>query len=143
MCLAQFAISFDTCQAKTAKKETFIDGSSGASDMTIKSWNNEHETPLPEYYKLHEDLGYMKVRSNPSVFREFSFSEKNNAHEYYYSKLLLYWHWRKEENDFHLESAEQCSRLFATKAHEDDEKTAHFLYCNLRVPQEYELYFNI
>ena len=91
--------------------------------MTIKSWNNEHETPLPEYYKLHEDLGYMKVRSNPSVFREFSFSEKNNAHEYYYSKLLLYWHWRKEENDFHLESAEQCSRLFATKAHEDDEKT--------------------
>ena len=123
ICLAQFAMSYETCQAKQAKKEKMFEGSSDKSDQTIISWNSVLETPLPNYIDLNKKLGFMKVRSSPAVLREFQFKEGNNAHEFYYSRLLLYWPWRKEEEDLHLDSIEQCNQLFEAKAHEEDLKT--------------------
>ena len=123
ICLTQFAMLYDHLTGQEAAKRTFVNGSSGMSEMTIKSWNPKHETPLRQYIKLGNNLGYMKLRSIESVIREHKVREDKNPHEYYYSKLLMYHPWRKEKDELYLEDAQKCLQLFLDKEYKDDRLT--------------------
>ena len=134
MCLAQFAISFDSTTGKQAQaKGVFVDDSSveNNEEMKIVSWNEQIETTkLPRYIKLKDNLGYMKCRTGQAVLRYHKVREDKNPHEYYYSHLLLYKPWREEEKELFLHDQEKCRSLFEDSDRSkgivsgtDDEKT--------------------
>ena len=119
MCLAQFAISYDMMTKAAGKKREYEeDGSSKERskrvDMKLVSYDSNKEKPLPLYIKLGDDLGYMRLRDKGgrSVLRRYKIREDKSPHEYYYSQLLLFYPWKKEEEELHRESLEECRRLF-------------------------------
>ena len=119
ICLALFAISYDMMTSKQGSGKTFIDDcseeTSGFDDMKIVAVNDEDEKPLPKFISLNNGLGYMKLRQQRSVLRRYKIKEKD-AHEYYYSKLLLFMPWRDEVKDLERWNAEKCRDLFEKRA---------------------------
>ena len=113
MCLAQFAINYDTISAKQVKNITFVNNVSSldASKMII-SWNSKYETPLPKVIKIQQDdkIVYMKLRTFPSVLRLHKWNQTNNPHEFFYSELVLYRPW-KSESELHPNDLEACLQL--------------------------------
>ena len=120
ICLAQFAISYDMMTCKQGAEKTFINGcskeTSDKPEMKIVAMKERDETPLPMYIKLEDNLGYMKLRQQRSVLRRHKIKEDKNPHEFYYSQLLLFMHWRNEEKDLHRWDLEKCRNLFEKKA---------------------------
>ena len=119
MCLAQFVISYDMMDKADGKKKKYQkDGStaerSKRRDMNIVSYNPEEEKPLPLNIKLDNDLGYMRLRERggQSVLRRHKLKEDKSPHEYYYSQLVLFWPWRKEEEELRRDNLEECRQLF-------------------------------
>ena len=107
-----------TCKQGAGK--TFINGcskeTSDIPEMKIVAVNECDEMPLPMTIKLLDNLGYMKLRQERSVLRRHKIREDKNPHEYYYSQLLLFRHWRNEEKDLHRWDLEECRNLFEEKA---------------------------
>ena len=54
----------------------------------------------------------MKLREKPLVLRFYKYKQNDNPHEFFYSELLLYRHWRNEEKELHLEDLSLCVELF-------------------------------
>ena len=117
MCYAQFSTSYNPVK-NPPKTITFENGvSSKKSAQTILNT----EEPLPEYIDLSSDeLGFLKLRSFPSVMRIHS-SKKKEGHEQHYSELLLFYPWRDEINEFHREDSDLCkSKYHQCKAKIDE-----------------------
>ena len=74
-----------------------------------------HDMPcntLPHIIQLSDpQLGYMRCRSFPAVFREHKFKEQQDPHQFYYNELLMYRHWRSEEDEFSTSDITQCMNL--------------------------------
>ena len=75
LCLAQFATSFETCNAKL-KSVKFKDGASIVKG-SINQFGSKRR--LPKYIKL-DDGGTMRLRNSPSVLRIHS-SKKKKGNE--------------------------------------------------------------
>jgi ATP-dependent DNA helicase PIF1 len=118
MCLAQFAIMYETHSYKILKKKvdkkeiTFINGTHGQSpDFLIILDMAGIYISLPIYIKLDNNYGYMKLRSTAAVLRIHKFKEQNDPHQFIYSELLLYHPWRAE-NDLHPGNEDECRKLY-------------------------------
>ena len=73
-----------------------------------------HEMPcntLPHAIQLSDpQLGYMRCRTFPAVFREHKFKEQKDPHQFYYNELLMYKHWRSED-EFSTTDVTQCLNI--------------------------------
>ena len=67
---------------------------------------------MPSYIQLQNKLGYMRLREKPLVLRFYKYSQKKNAHEFFYSELLLYKPWRDEAKELYLDDLNSCLELF-------------------------------
>ena len=117
ICLAQFAMSYETMPKRDMSKVTFVNGCSEEmsenEEMNIVSWTEQQKKPLPKIIQLKNGLGYMKLRSfSRAILRRHKMKFETNPHEFYYSQLLLFRPWRIEEKDLHIESLEECQNLF-------------------------------
>ena len=112
MCLAEFAMNYDSFSPTPAEKSKFKDGVSGFdNEKTITSWNVNDRTPLPSQIKLSNNMGYMRLRRIRSVLRMHKFIEEDDPHEFYFSKLFLYRHWRSED-ELHPHDIDACIALY-------------------------------
>ena len=72
----------------------------------------------------------MRLRMFPAVLRMHRFKEEKDAHEFFFSELLLYKHWRSEDelypNDFN-----SCLNMFQTKHSHDDILVVNWVKNNL------------
>ncbi len=113
--LAQFAIWYDTLPFKQGEKLKFKDGITTLSKQNnhrIISWDDKEQTPFPLHLKLKtKDLGYMKLRSFPSVLRIHKFKPGVAPHEFFYSELLLYKAWQSEE-ELGFDDFDKCCTLY-------------------------------
>ena len=79
--------------------------------------SGEEESILPSHIKLRNNLGYMKKRLIPAILRYHKHKEHHNPHEYMYSQLQLWHHWRNEselcEDDF-----EKCQQLLLSSSNQ-------------------------
>ena len=116
MCLAQFAICFDTVPLKSVKAKVFDEGvcneDTSRESQKIVSWDKQLESELPTHIMLNNNVGYMRLRGNQAILRYHKFKEDKNFEEYLYSQLLLYKPWRSEVNDLKLGDLHAIVELF-------------------------------
>ena len=84
---------------------------------------------------LQNDLGVMKLRSFPLVLRMHKFKESKNPHEFFYSELLLYKHWRSED-ELREDSFDECLKLFNMSSPNDPNQTYIFEVKERLFPQK-------
>ena len=77
---------------------------------------------LPRKIELKDNLGFMRLRSFPCVLRMHKFKESHDPHQFFYSELLLYKHWRNEE-DLREDDQEKCFELFNEPSPNDQNKS--------------------
>ena len=112
MCLAQFAMSYETTPSSTGSKKKYVEDVCGLDeDQKIIALNSEHEDYLPSFIKLSNNKGYMRLRKLQKILRYHKFREDEDAHEYYYSELVLYKTWRSENEDLGKKSLDECLNL--------------------------------
>lgn len=114
MCLAQFAISY-TYTAKLPKTIE-MDENGCSKNLSLQTVFGS-ETCLPNYIKLENDLGYMRLRTFPQVLRIHS-SKRKEGHEQHYSELVLFTHWRNEIDEFFEDSMEDCIAQYQSRRDE-------------------------
>ena len=73
---------------------------------------------LPRTIDLQNGLGVMRLRSFPYVLRMHKFKENDDPHQFFYSELLLYKHWRSED-ELREDCHESCLALFNEKSPND------------------------
>ena len=114
MCLAQFAIYYDSHGAQDPKKDLEDTDVSGESvQHKIISHEERDERPLPNLIKLKNKLGIMRLRNIPAVIRIHKLKEDKNPHEFWYSQLLLYYPWEKE-SELRSDDIEACKKKYLT-----------------------------
>ena len=128
MCLAQFATYYDMNSTKSVQEDEYIEGTSSKRNdqKTIFTDTKEQSEnkKLPSSIELQENLGYMKLRGYPSVLRLHKMREDLDRHEFMYSNLVLYYPWRKEEEELCATDEKACQVLFEKPSQAHDEKTA-------------------
>ena len=77
----------------------------------------------------------MKLRSFPLVLRMHKFKESKNPHEFFYSELLLYKHWRSED-ELREDSFDECLKLFNMSSPNDPNQTYIFEVKERLFPQK-------
>ena len=92
LCLAQFAVSYDSC-VKPAKNVTFLNGSSKIKG-TLQHFGTKKN--LPKFICLNTG-SFMRLRESQSILRIHS-SKKKKGDESMYAELLLFLPWRNEDN---------------------------------------------
>ena len=114
MCFAQFVISYDKVPASQVKKLKFKNGISDIDDIQkIVQLDKKTDIFLPLAIQLQKkQLGCLKLRSFPAVLRFHKFKETQDCHEYYYSELLFFKHWRNEETELGRNNFQKCFKLF-------------------------------
>ena len=122
MCLAQFIICYDMMplgQGRKKEKE-LMNGISNPREpldpdedyQYILTLHGGRGNVLPQYIKLDNNLGYMRLRKVPKVLRKHNFG-RHNAHKHMYSEILLYHPFRQEEELEDCEmNVESCTELF-------------------------------
>ena len=117
ICLAQFATSYTIVYGKLPKQAVINNDSNNVDEFgcsTLKSTYQNifgSDVFLPRYIALGNGLGLMRLRLHPSVLRIHP-SQKKEGHEQYYADLLLFSSWRDEEDEFHRDEPDRCSREF-------------------------------
>ena len=130
MCLAQFAISYDSNRASDTKKELEKEDVYGKSEQhKIISHNEDFEKELPTLVKLKNNMGIMRLRKEPAVIRIHKLKEDKNPHEFRYSQLLLFCPWRNEVDELYARDEVANQALY------EDEKSnmnvfSQFSSCN-------------
>ena len=135
ICLAQFIICYDMMAASKRKEEEEEDFLTQNNDMKIVSWNPAFEMPMLNVIKLDKKMGFMKLRGTPKVLRQHKFREENNPHEFFFSQLLLYRPWRKEEELFPSD-IEECIQLYQEVDAEEAHKSQHLRKSKVEKVQE-------
>jgi hypothetical protein len=57
----------------------------------------------------------MSLRTKPAVMRIHKFKETDNYHQFMYSEMLLFNHWRNETEELEYESPTQCKTLYESE----------------------------
>ncbi len=114
LCFAQFVIYYDRVPYSHTRQIKFKEGISSLNEvMKVVSWDLDKEVLLPTHIKFtKKTLGCMKLRSFPAILRFHKFKETQDCHEFYYSELLLFKPWRKEEEELGRYDFQKCSTLF-------------------------------
>ena len=123
MCLAQFALYYDTLSGTPPKKIEFIDNASTNVSLT-KIFGTDIQ--LPSFIKLNDEKGNtMKLRSSPKILR---LHKKKMSHEQLYSDLLLFLPYRDESTELFVD-ANECTELYErSKALINQNKKSIFPY---------------
>ena len=122
MCLAQFSISYIYMGKlpKGAQISNDLDNDefncSSLKSDDQKIFNQEKF--LPKYIALTDGLGFMRLRSYPSVLRIHDSRKKDQDHEKYYSELLLFSHWKNEQEDIPSNDEQSCQAKYLEKREE-------------------------
>ena len=117
MSLAQFSI-FYTAIKSPPKKVVF--DNNGASEAKSSKQIFNTEDFLPHYVELRDKkLGFLRLRTFPSVLRIHS-SNKKDGHEKYYSELLLFVPWRDEREEFYRDLPLECKKKYEERKEEID-----------------------
>ena len=70
---------------------------------------------MPKYIQLKDpDMGCMYLREGPQILMFPKFNEQKDALEFFYSELLLYFHWRSVDELYPVD-LEACLAKFRTK----------------------------
>ena len=97
ICLAQFAIWYVLVPKKWKKPKDI----EAVSDTQVICPELSEPLQMPRYIQLKdENQSCMRLRMFPAVLRMHRFKEEKDAHEFFFSELLLYKHWRSEEELF-------------------------------------------
>ena len=112
ICLAQFAIWY----VPVPKRAKLPKDMNAESLEMIICPHLETPTFMPTFIQLKKpELGNMRLRAFPAVLRMHKFKEAQNAHEFFFSELCLYFHWR-DENEIHPNDFDACLSLFLIKS---------------------------
>ena len=104
MCLAQFATCYTPINKLPKKAEIVVEGfENGCSKVLSSQKIFNTDIFLPNYIQLQDGLGFMRLRAFPQVLRIHN-SKKKEGHEKHYSELLLFAHWRNENEEFYEDS---------------------------------------
>jgi len=127
LCLAQFAIWY----VLIPKKSKVPKIEDGGSDEKIICPEMSNPQSLPKYIELNDkNKSKMRLRCFPAVLRMHRFKEENDAHEFFFSELLLYRHWRSEEELF-PHDFESCLQLFQRKVENTETLVINWVKDNL------------
>ena len=109
MCLAQFAISFKP--GKEKKSLEFVDDTS-IQKGTLKMIETEEQLPLQIYLNNNgHSLGVMSLRGYEAVLRIHN-SKQKEGHEEFYSELVLFYPWRKENDELKRSRPDDCIKMY-------------------------------
>ena len=125
MCFAQFISDYDQdhSKKKNKKDELFAEQvpacmcgyESECKCRKVITCSGEEESILPSHIKLRNNLGYMKKRLIPAILRYHKHKEHHNPHEYMYSQLQLWLHWRNER-ELCADDFEKCQQLLLSSS---------------------------
>ena len=106
ICLAQFAVWYESAPKNSARSKKKFDV---MSDEEIICPHLKTPLYMPRYIQLKiPELGCMYLREGPQILMFHKFDEGKDAHRFFYSELLLYFHWRSETLELHSEDFEAC-----------------------------------
>ena len=109
---AEFVMNY-VYAAKRPKKVVFDENGSSQNVSTKKIANSD--ICMPQYLEIEEDeKGCMRLRRFPLVLRYHN-SKRKEGHEQHYAEMLLFSHWRDEENEFHRYDPQKCIEKFHEK----------------------------
>jgi hypothetical protein len=110
VCLAQFATHYKMANSNTRNLEKY------EKEGHLKSYQSESH--LPKYIKIeisNRQSVIMSLRTKPAVMRLHKFKETGDYHQFMYSEMLLFYHWRKETEELEYESSTQCKILYESE----------------------------
>ena len=94
VCLAQFAMWYEDMRqgAKMPKNSETL------SEQQIFCPHLKEPVFMPKYIQLKDPkLRSMYMRQSRKVLKIHKFKETEDAHQFFYSELVLYMHWRNED----------------------------------------------
>jgi hypothetical protein len=107
VCLAQFATHYKMGNSNKENIRHY------EKEGHLKSFFSE--SFLPKYVKvelLNERTVNMSLRSKPAVMRLHKFKETEDFHQFMYSEMLLFYHWRNEKQELKYESPTECKLVY-------------------------------
>jgi hypothetical protein len=110
VCLAQFATHYKKVNSNT--KNLIVPGKDGH----LKSYLSE--SFLPKYVKIdvpNQHTVIMSLRTKPAVMRLHKFKETDDFHQFMYSEMLLFYHWRNETQELKYESPTECKTVYESE----------------------------
>ena len=118
MCFAQFLIWYKplTNQTKKTKYEEL-----SSHDIICPHQTKPEKMPIVIELK-DPSLGCMKLRQFEAVLKFHKFREDEDAHEFFYSELVLYKHWRSED-ELRYDNFDACLALYQTPSPRNPELT--------------------
>ena len=109
MCFAQFLIWYKPLSTKVKKTEN-----EKFSSIKIVCPHLKNAVKLPLVIHLKDSsLGSMQLRQFSAVLKFHKFREDEEAHEFFYSELMLYKHWRSED-ELRRDDFTACLALYQT-----------------------------
>lgn len=109
MCCAQFMIWYEPISSKNKKQKL-----DEFSSHEIICPHLEQPECMPFVIDLKDPtLGSMKLRQSEAVLKFHKFREDVETHEFLYGELLLYMHWRSE-NELRRDDFNACLALYQT-----------------------------
>lgn len=112
--LAQFRMWYYPASKNWKKSNEVDDTQCGPIEVIcphLKEQRKKEPVFLPKTIELEKGLGVMRLRTLPFVLRMHKFKENEDPHQFFYSELVLYRHWRNED-ELKEDSHEDCLALF-------------------------------
>ena len=118
ICLCQHCMRYSQITALEANKIRRT-GRRPAPPPSGKGWEGilhivtddvMNTSPLPDFIEL-DNGKVMKLRKFDAVVRRHKFKEEKEAHEFFFSELLLFWPWRNESELF-PDDPKKCAELY-------------------------------
>ena len=78
--------------------------------LTVVTGDETENIPMPDFIEM-ENNKIMRLRKFDAVVRRHKFKADTEAHEFFFSELLLFWPWRNESELF-PDDAEKCAELY-------------------------------
>ena len=118
MCLVQMGMRYDLVTGKegaTIRKSGRAPapppaGQGWEGTLTVVTGKEGEDILLPDFMLLHNNK-IMRLRKFDSVIRRYKFKQEKDAHEFFYSELLLFFPWR-EERELFPNDAQKCGELY-------------------------------
>ena len=111
VCFAQFLMWYESSRSNAKEPKN----ANAISTQEIICPHLDNPAYLPKYIKMKDPrLRPMYLRQSEKVLMLHQYKEAENPHEFFYSELLLYRHWRNE-GELHGDDLDACIEYFQTK----------------------------
>ena len=110
ICLAQFFIWYESVpkNSKNRKKKAEY-----LSEHQIICPHLETPMYMPNHIQLNNpELGCMYLRERPVIMMFHKYDAEKDAHDFFYTELLFYFHWRCEDMELQSEDFTECLAKF-------------------------------